>query len=433
MNIYQFPQRGLPRRVGRSLGLCFTVLALVVQLRAQDLAESSVEHLVQDALAANPELAVYEAAIDAERMSGLEAGLWENPELYFGLGQNKIVGSGGGSWRGHVLSASLAQRIEFPQRVQLRKAIANGNRRLAELGLERFRLLLETRVRLEAYRLLVAEERAATARGIAERSTSLLTQWTQRDPAGVAPLLERRVIEAQVAQWRAEALRREREAQAHRLDLSYLLGRPTDEPVVVAAFTPVLPEAPDDETLLEQARDRNFDLAFHAEEIAQQGYRVRLARTDRLPAITIEPFYERQTGGGNQDIVGLGFSLPLPIWNHKRAAVDAAKARERQLRAAFEVTARQLWRDLVEAASAYRMARVETQLWSPKTMEAFASAATLAGRHFQLGAIDVTTYLELQSQYMGARDALLARREEAFESLLSIEIQIGGSWAVEVE
>lgn len=391
-----------------------------------------VDTLVARALDSNPELAVYEAAINFARANERQAGLWENPELSIGGGQNKIK-SGGGVARGHVITASLAQRIEFPKRVELRKAIANGDVRIAELGLRRFRDELENRIRLEAFRMISGIERARMARAIADRSKRLTAYFTERDPAGVAPALQMRALEAHVVHLGAEAMRREREAHGHRLELSYLLGDTGALTLDIEPFTPELLELPDDGELAQLARSHSFDLAFHMEEIAQQGYRVNLARTERWPEITIEPFYERQTGGGNQDIIGLGVSLPLPLWNRKRSEVDAARAREDQLRAAFEVTTRRLWRDIADFSNAYRLAREESKLWMDGAIEEFSKAASLAERHFQLGAIEAPTYLELQSQYLSASQALLDRQESAFENLLKIEALLGVRLDEEVE
>ena len=62
--------------------------------------------------------------------------------------------------------------------------------------MERFRGALAGRVRVLAYGLFAAQEKAAAAREVAERFKALQEVLVQRDPAGVTPLLETRVIEA---------------------------------------------------------------------------------------------------------------------------------------------------------------------------------------------------------------------------------------------
>lgn len=57
----------------------------------------------------------------------------------------------------------------------------------------------------------------------------------------------------------------------------------------------------------------------------------------------------------------------------------------------------------------------------------FESSAELADRHFRLGAIEVSTYIELQTQYLEASEALLEQRNDAYGHLLEIELLLGRS------
>ncbi len=52
-------------------------------------------------------------------------------------------------------------------------------------------------------------------------------------------------------------------------------------------------------------------------------------------------------------------------------------------------------------------------------------AAELADRHYRLGAVPVTTYLEMQNQYLEALEALLATRREALDHRQQLELLVG--------
>src|SRR6185369_9105202 len=101
---------------------------------------------------------------------------------------------GGLSAEGIAWSASVMQPFEWPGRLGLRKAIANRDLELAELGYVRFKVALAGRVRTLSDGLFAAQETAAAAREVAERFNALREVLVQRDPAGVTPLLETRVI-----------------------------------------------------------------------------------------------------------------------------------------------------------------------------------------------------------------------------------------------
>ena len=385
----------------------------------------TIDGLVARALAGNPEIRFYEARIEIGKAELRTAGQWENPELSVGAGHKRVSGGGSPIDHGYAISASLAQRIEFPQRVQLRKAIANGQIELARLGLQKFRATIGNRIRTAVFGYQAAAERARAAGRVADRTAGLLAALVQRDPAGVAPLLERRVIEAHVISLRRQVRSFETEAERHEQELAYLIAAPAERAINLAELRPALPTPVPDGALLAMGETNSFDLLFHAAELEQQGYRVKLARHERLPEVTLEPFFARETGGGAQNIVGLGISLPLPIWNRNEGDIAAAQARETQLQAAFGVTLRRLHRDLIFHAHAYRAAWTRLQEWRPEAVGEFRKAAEMGDRHFRLGAIPVATYLELQTQYLDAIDTLLSQREEAYDQLLAVELLTG--------
>src|SRR5262245_52899383 len=94
----------------------------------------SLNKLVRDALARNPEVAFFTAEIAAAKGERRTAGMRPNPEFSAQLGV-KSVESDGHSNEGVASSFSLQQLFEGRNRIELRKAIANRQIELAELGL----------------------------------------------------------------------------------------------------------------------------------------------------------------------------------------------------------------------------------------------------------------------------------------------------------
>jgi len=104
--------------------------------------------------------------------------------------------------------------FEWPGRLSLRKAIANQDVALASLGLERFRQALGERARELALSMAGATEKARVAREVADRFRALREVLVQRDPAGITPQLEIRILEATELGLRRRAVERELEAGA---------------------------------------------------------------------------------------------------------------------------------------------------------------------------------------------------------------------------
>src|SRR5207253_5647442 len=134
----------------------------------------TVDALVSEALEKNPELNFYKAEITAAKAGRKSAGLLANPELSGTVGQKTARDrSSSLSAEGVAWSVSVVQPFEWPGRIGLRKAIANRDIELAELGLERFRTALAGRVRVLAYGLFAAQQKAGAAREVAERFKAL--------------------------------------------------------------------------------------------------------------------------------------------------------------------------------------------------------------------------------------------------------------------
>src|SRR5207247_4882709 len=144
----------------------------------------ALETLVADVLEHNPELNFYRAEIAVAKGDRRTAATWANPELTTSLGQ-KQVRSGGLSDEGVAWAVSVQQTFEWPGRIPLRKAIANHQIQLAELGFEQFKATLAARARTLAYNLFAAQEKSAAAKEVADRFQELREVLVQRDPAGL--------------------------------------------------------------------------------------------------------------------------------------------------------------------------------------------------------------------------------------------------------
>jgi hypothetical protein len=128
----------------------------------------SVTSLVQKALATPPELRFYEAQVDAARGGKTSAGEIANPELLTGVGNWRVrdLATGGVS-DGPTWSVQLTQTFEWPGRLALRKAIAQKDIELAQLGVEQFRTALAARVQNLCWKVLAGQEKTRAAEEVA--------------------------------------------------------------------------------------------------------------------------------------------------------------------------------------------------------------------------------------------------------------------------
>jgi outer membrane protein, heavy metal efflux system len=315
----------------------------------------------------------------------------------------------------------VAQKFEFPGRVSLRKAIAGKQVELAQLGLAQFRTALANQVRLLGYGAMAAEQKAEAAQEVAARFQELREVLVQRDPAGVAPLLDTRIVEASALTLARRASLAAREKQEALYELNQLRGAPIASPVHIARTVVRLAPLPELARLLAAAQRGNLAVRTRVAELEQQGFAMRLAEHGRWPEITVKPYLAGEKASDRQREFGLGISLPLPLWDQPAGRIDAAKARQLQAEVALQVTLREIEREVAAAAHAYRTQMDEMRRWMPDAIERFREAAALGDRHYRLGALPIATYSELQKQYLDALDALLGTQADALASRSTLE------------
>lgn len=386
----------------------------------------TVETLVSEALEMNPELNFYKAEIAAARAGRKLAGTLPNPEFTGSVGGKKARDNFSGlNAEGVAWSVAVAQPLEWPGRMGLRKAIANRDIELAELGYERFKVALEARVRTLAYKVFAAQEKAVAAREVAQRFSALRKVVVQREPAGVTPVLETRVIEATELTMQRKASDAELGIQSALLELNQLRGVPVGTHFAVQRVDLAFRPAETTQILLGLAHTNNFELRERAVELAQQGFRVDLTRNERFPTISIGPSYTDENALERERTLEMGISFPLPLWNRNKANIEAAAARRVQAETSYALAQRETERKVIDAALTYETKLQEMSGWQPGAVEHFREAAELADRHYRLGAVPVSVYVELQKQYLEAMESVLDTKREALDAAQELELLTG--------
>jgi len=386
----------------------------------------TLDELVNEALAKNPELNFYRAEIAAAKGERKTAGALPNPEAEVDLGQKRVSDSHPGfSGEGLAWSVSVSQSFEYPGRLALRKAIANKQVELAALGLAQFKSALASRVRNLGYALFISQQKAQSAQEVAARGQELIDVLVQRESAGVAPLLETRVLEATTITLNRRASEAVKAAQSALFELNQLRGQPLASILVVKKEDLRFPALQSIEDILTVAATNNFELRMRQVELAQQGFKVELSKNERWPAIKLVPFYTQDKAADVERTVGVGISVPLPIWNRNTGNIQVAQARQEQAATSLLLSERQIERDLRERYLTYQTRLAEMSHWRTNVIDQFREAAELGDRHYRLGALPISTYVELQEKYLEAQEAILATQAETIESLQQLELLVG--------
>jgi len=383
---------------------------------------TSLDALVTEALARNPELNVYSAQIAAAKGERRTAGEWQNPEAST-EGGAKIVRDYHGNTLGDgiIWTLGASQTFEYPGRVTLRKAIANRQIAVAELGLEGFRTALASRVRAAAFRAALGQAKADAAGEIAKRFDDLAAVLAQRPAAGVAQEADVRIIQASAIPLRRRPIEAQREVQSAIHELNQLRGAQIDSPLTPPDVDLTLRALPPVATLLFTARDRNYDIRTRVLELEQQGYKVRLALNERWPAVRVGPFAHNERADTNEYLFGVTASFPLPLWNQNLGKIESEKARAAKVQAELTALIRETERKVADAEFIYRSRRDEVEQLQATILPQLREAAETGDRNYREGAVPLATYTELQKQYLDSIDAFTAAQAAAIDARQQLE------------
>ncbi len=409
----------------RSIGLILTVLLVTADAVAG--AGPAFDALMSEVLEKNPELKLYEAQIAAAKGSRRAAGSWANPEVSGSIGRKRTWDEEDAlTGKGNAGEVSLTQTFEWPGRIGLRKAIADREIELTELGLEQFRASLVTRAKVAAYKWIAAQANEAATLEVAEHFRAMREVLSQRSPAGLTPLLEMRVIEAMELNIQRKASEVSLAASAALFELNQMRGAaPDTKPPLGHVDLVFYPFEKSRDDLVKIARSNDFTVRERAVELKRQGFHVGLAENERLPAVTVGPSFSQEEAGEKERVVAAAVSVPVPFWDLNQGNIAAARARRAQAETSLSVAERDAERRAIQTAMTYETKLKEMARWQPDTIRHFKEAAELADRHYRLGAVPVSIYVELQTQYLEAIAGLHSTKIEALEAAAQLEVLTG--------
>lgn len=386
----------------------------------------SIDALVTDVVATNAERRFYEQELAAAGVARSAAGRLADPELSVEFGEKRTTNANGSRFgEGPAYSVAIAQPLEFNGRIALRRAIADRQIDLAELGYRQYRATLAARARTLAYGLFTASAKADAARAATDRIEAVVRVLVQRDIAGPSPLIETRILEAGAITTRRQAEVAEQEYNTALYELNQLRGTPFASRIKLITPTTALPPLPPVDALVDRAHEQNFEIRSLQAELAQQGLRVSLARRSRLGSVNVGPYYRSETAGTTDRFAGVRVTVPLPMWNAQAGEVATQQARVAQAESAVFAKAREVDRKVFDAASIYRERTASLARLAPGAQARFAEMARLAERSYRLGAVTVTIYLDAQRQVLDATAALLDTRRDALAARLQLDVLTG--------
>lgn len=395
---------------------------------SQGTAPLSLAEARENARRVSPALVASREAVNAARARERQAGAYPNPSLSYSREQT----SGSGQSNSQNV-ASLDQAVELGKLRDARRDAARARREAAEARLAIAQADLDHEV-ARAYALAIAGGRQVA---IAERTSAAFAEalrvGQQRLAAGdIAGYAQRRLrLEgARYATSRAEAVL---SARAARVALASLVSAPDAVLQVEGHLTDSLAlhvptPAPDSLTALAlRARAELRALSLEAEVAAAEARLVAHERTP-IPVLSAGFKNERQeTAGVSHGLSGFvaGISLPLPLFDRRAGAMEAAQADVRRRHAEVEVMRRRVAREVRDAHDAYRAAQEQVALLAPSLGDDARAALRAAQVAYVEGEITQAEWLDVVRAYRDAEMSLAALQGELSIRRAALERAVG--------
>ncbi len=418
----------MKRKIYCSLPLLLAVAlgsTVVLPAKSQDTNDASsanavtLDAAIRLALTNNPDIRVLSADIAAARGEVTTTTTWQNPDLSIAPGFKTIREPSETQFHGNF---GVEQTFEWPGKRALRRAVAEKNVAMRQLALTGFRSQLAIQVRQAYFTLIASREVVALREQRLTLAKSFVDAAKKKVEGGYAPEFEATKAEVEVVS--AQKSLREAQAQqdAARVTLNSLMGRQPAEPLIANGALGENVALPNQSTLLEQSLARNPGLKVQEAEAERTGLSLRSIRKSRLPDFKVGPNLEYTR---DEQIVGFGLSLPLPLWDKKKGEIATATAEQEKALAELEKLRREILRDVATASQNFTAAKDSLTFYTPALRDRLKAALDAAAQSYSEGRTPLLLYLESQRTYFDTQADYFETLQKTFEAQAELESAIG--------
>lgn len=410
----------MPFRSRADVGL--RALALLAVLSAPAAAQRvepvlSLDSSVQLALRTHPRIAAARAAVQSAEYRSRQAGARLNPTLSWEYERTSRVGAENSQ---HI--TTLEQPLAFGQRAARQNA-ASAQEQVAAAELRTVQLEITLLTATAYASALEAEQREQIAARSAATFAEAMRVVSERLAAGDASGYEQRRIQLEAARYSVVREARAVEFRRARRELLALIdpASPDRERTLALSFEAVpLPRLSND-SLLALGRLQRPDLQTAEARVVLREAQSRLAASEQLPVPTLVGGYKTESAADLGVLRGIaaGVSIPLPLFDRRQGARDAAATDVAQARLERTDREQRATLEILSAADAVRSAELQLAALRPALGENADRALAAVNAAYAEGEIALDAWLlalraydEVEEAYATLRADALVRRAE---------------------
>lgn len=236
-------------------------------------------------------------------------------------------------------------------------------------------------------------------------------------------------LKSEIAQAENAATRAKSDQQKAEAEIARVLHLPPGQPVSISPSQPEIPELADPESMIAQALAARPELLSAVAEIQRDEWRVRQARLDYYPDITVRAGWGSMTTGGalaptadGIDQVNAGVNFELPV---RRARRDAAvrEAEAMVVAGAYEVDRLrdETIRDIHQLHAQLASDREQIERFRNSIIPSIEQALEVATKSFEVDRTSLTDINQIRRELLQMRLQLLGLQASEQESWAALQ------------
>jgi len=324
------------------------------------------------------------------------------------------------------LNTFLSQLVELGGKRGRRIDVARNELELTGLELDAALRTLRHDVRAAYFNILLARNNVDLGQQALDQAKELADIAQARFEAGDIAQFE--VLQANLAVSRAtnDLGRLENAELVAGATLNQLLNRPADAPLDLrdTLFGKLAPISTLD--LIQRALIRNVELRTAEQQIATEESRLRLARAQRVPDLTLQPGLEYFDSlypgrpGFNMQV-----TVPLPIFNRQKGEIRKSSATLDQLRAERDAARQRISSEIGRAALSLESARQQVDFYETRLLPDAERVRQMAIESYRAGQTGILSVIDATRNARDVRQAYLQALFDYQSALADLEQAAG--------
>ena len=324
------------------------------------------------------------------------------------------------------LNTSVSQLVELGGKRGKRIDVARNELHLSELDLDAALRTLRHDVRAAYFNLGLARNTTALGQQALDQAKELADIARERFEAGDIAQFE--VLQANLAVDRAtnDLARLQNTEQIALATINQLLNRTPEAPLDLrdTLFARTAPISASN--LIGRSLTQNVELRAAEQQITTEQSRLRLARAQRVPDITLEPGIESfDSSQPNNFGFKMQVTVPLPIFNRQRGEIQKSSAMLEQLHAERDAARQRISAEIGRAALNLESARKQVEFYETKLLPDAERVRQLAIEAYRIGQANLLSVIDATRNAREVRQAYLQALFDYQSALADLEQTAG--------